>query len=95
MRWKNTSFPLYDEMQYLVHGIVAMGAGAFHPGRTPSPTPSDSLKTVDLDQSMSTQPDRTSSLCTVDLQASLLSDKLTKETEGSIQVIFLLRVHTG
>ncbi|KAJ7745907.1 hypothetical protein DFH07DRAFT_711778, partial [Mycena maculata] len=31
-RWRRTPFPLYDEILYLVDGVVATGAGAFHPG---------------------------------------------------------------
>ncbi|KAF8056485.1 Myb/SANT-like DNA-binding domain-containing protein, partial [Lyophyllum atratum] len=29
-RWRKTPFPLYDDIHYLVSGIVATGAGAFH-----------------------------------------------------------------
>ncbi|KIL59134.1 hypothetical protein M378DRAFT_56114, partial [Amanita muscaria Koide BX008] len=29
-RWRKTSFPLYDEMYFLVDGIIATGAGGFH-----------------------------------------------------------------
>ncbi|KIL55164.1 hypothetical protein M378DRAFT_42800, partial [Amanita muscaria Koide BX008] len=29
-RWRKTSFPLYDKMYFLVDGIIATGAGAFH-----------------------------------------------------------------
>ncbi|KAJ7506501.1 hypothetical protein B0H11DRAFT_2272238 [Mycena galericulata] len=31
-RWRKTPFPLYDDLAYLVDGIVATGAGAFHAG---------------------------------------------------------------
>ncbi|KAJ6503676.1 hypothetical protein C8R45DRAFT_1209316 [Mycena sanguinolenta] len=31
-RWQTTPFPLYDDMLYLVEGIIATGAGAFHAG---------------------------------------------------------------
>ncbi|KAJ7763295.1 hypothetical protein B0H16DRAFT_1883690 [Mycena metata] len=31
-RWRKTPFPLYDDILYLVEGIVATGAGAFHGG---------------------------------------------------------------
>ncbi|KAJ7703618.1 hypothetical protein B0H17DRAFT_1127233 [Mycena rosella] len=31
-KWRNTPFPLYDEILYLVDGIIATGAGAFHAG---------------------------------------------------------------
>ncbi|KAJ7816476.1 hypothetical protein B0H13DRAFT_2460060 [Mycena leptocephala] len=31
-KWKTTPFPLYDDILYLVDGIVATGEGAFHPG---------------------------------------------------------------
>ncbi|KAJ6527228.1 hypothetical protein DFH09DRAFT_1328195 [Mycena vulgaris] len=41
-RWRNTPFPLYDEILYLVDGIVATGAGAFHPSaRVASQTQTD------------------------------------------------------
>jgi hypothetical protein len=36
-QWRHTPFPLYDEIQYLVKGIVATGAGAFHAGMSPPP----------------------------------------------------------
>ena len=47
--WKSTPFPLYDEVLYLVHGIFATGAGAFHPGLTPEPpsTPSSPRTVLD------------------------------------------------
>jgi len=37
-RWRVAPFPLYDEMHYLVNGIVATGADVFHPGQTPAPS---------------------------------------------------------
>ncbi|KAJ7223788.1 hypothetical protein C8J57DRAFT_1535928 [Mycena rebaudengoi] len=41
-KWRNTSFPLYDDILYLVDGIIATGAGAFHAGTTQSQSqPSD------------------------------------------------------
>ncbi|KAJ7452560.1 hypothetical protein FB451DRAFT_1145210 [Mycena latifolia] len=33
-RWRKSAFPLYDDIAYLVDGIVATGAGAFHAGGT-------------------------------------------------------------
>ncbi|KAF8171127.1 Myb/SANT-like DNA-binding domain-containing protein [Pholiota molesta] len=36
-RWRTTAFPLYDDMHYLVHGVVATGDDAFHPGQSPPP----------------------------------------------------------
>ncbi|KAJ7659059.1 hypothetical protein DFH06DRAFT_1406054 [Mycena polygramma] len=33
-RWRKTPFPLYDDVLYLVEGIVATGAGAFHASGT-------------------------------------------------------------
>ena len=36
-RWRKTPFPLYDDMHFLVHGIVATGAEAFHAGSQPQP----------------------------------------------------------
>ena len=45
-QWRHTPFPLYDETQYLVKGVVATGAGAFHAGETP--TPSSPFFTSDL-----------------------------------------------
>ena len=30
--WQNKSFPLFDDMDYLIHGTVATGKGAFRPG---------------------------------------------------------------
>ena len=41
-RWRMTSFPLYDDIHFLVNGIVATGAGAFHPGRSISPSATQS-----------------------------------------------------
>jgi hypothetical protein len=35
-KWQKTPFPLYDDMHYLVAGIVATGAGAFHAGAVPA-----------------------------------------------------------
>jgi hypothetical protein len=34
-RWRKTSFPFNDEMYFLVDGIIATGAGAFHAGSQP------------------------------------------------------------
>ncbi|KAJ7902591.1 hypothetical protein B0H14DRAFT_2286916, partial [Mycena olivaceomarginata] len=34
--WQTTSFPLYDNMLFLVDGIITTGAGAFHAGTSPS-----------------------------------------------------------
>ncbi|KAF8344682.1 hypothetical protein F5887DRAFT_824285, partial [Amanita rubescens] len=48
-RWRSTPFPLYDEVMYLVHGIVATGAGAFHPGLTPEPPSTPSSPRTELD----------------------------------------------
>ncbi|KAJ6576148.1 hypothetical protein DFH09DRAFT_1311585 [Mycena vulgaris] len=39
-RWRKTCFPLYDDILYLVDGIVAIGAGAFHAGAS---QPDDTL----------------------------------------------------
>jgi hypothetical protein len=30
--WHKIPFPLYDDIHFLVHGVVATGAGAFHVG---------------------------------------------------------------
>ncbi|THU88670.1 hypothetical protein K435DRAFT_679348 [Dendrothele bispora CBS 962.96] len=53
-KWRTTAFPLYDDMFYLVHGIIATGNDTFHAGGTseatprsplaPSPTPDDTLR---------------------------------------------------
>jgi hypothetical protein len=40
-RWRTALFPLYDNIFYLVNGVVATGASAFHPGRSISPTASE------------------------------------------------------
>ncbi|KAF4617343.1 hypothetical protein D9613_006439 [Agrocybe pediades] len=37
-KWKCTSFPLYDDMHFLVNGIVATGDSAFHPGQSVPPS---------------------------------------------------------
>ncbi|KAF5354104.1 hypothetical protein D9756_007273 [Leucocoprinus leucothites] len=37
--WHRHSFPCYDEMHYLIKGVVATGAGAFHPSETPVSSP--------------------------------------------------------
>ncbi|KAF8151407.1 Myb/SANT-like DNA-binding domain-containing protein [Crassisporium funariophilum] len=37
-QWRSTPFPLYNDIHILVNGIVAMGDGAFLPGRSLSPT---------------------------------------------------------
>jgi hypothetical protein len=36
--WCKTPFPLYNDILYLVDGIVAMGAMAFHAGNPPAAT---------------------------------------------------------
>ncbi|KAF8229798.1 hypothetical protein L208DRAFT_1177188, partial [Tricholoma matsutake] len=28
--WHKTPFPLHDDIHFLVHGVIATGAGAFH-----------------------------------------------------------------
>ncbi|KAF5346743.1 hypothetical protein D9756_010444 [Leucocoprinus leucothites] len=37
--WHRHSFPCYDEMHYLIKGVVATSAGAFHPSETPVSSP--------------------------------------------------------
>ncbi|KAG5652135.1 hypothetical protein H0H81_006172 [Sphagnurus paluster] len=59
-RWRTTTFPLFDDIHFLVNGIVATGAGAFHPGRSISPTAtesssSDSVHAESLDVSATSQ----------------------------------------
>ncbi|CAK5270799.1 unnamed protein product [Mycena citricolor] len=44
-KWQSTPFPLYEDMLYLVDGIVATGEGAFHPG-IPTITPADVVSSV-------------------------------------------------
>ncbi|KAK7689262.1 hypothetical protein QCA50_007953 [Cerrena zonata] len=44
--WQTWAFPLYDKIDSLVFGVVAMGANAYHPGQTTSdgsPSPSSTL----------------------------------------------------
>lgn len=80
-QWKNTPFPLYDEMSYLVDGVVATGAGAFHAGETPrsgepSPAPTPYQETEPDD---STQEPAGLSASV----GSLLDDDIAKEIEVS------------
>ncbi|KAF9233928.1 hypothetical protein BU15DRAFT_79627 [Melanogaster broomeanus] len=35
LRWEHTPFPFYDEMLFLIDGIVATGSAAFHAGGRP------------------------------------------------------------
>ncbi|KAJ7036435.1 hypothetical protein C8F04DRAFT_1258001 [Mycena alexandri] len=51
--WRKTPFPLYDNILYLVEGIVATGAGAFHAGASQTSTLTQSTQSV----SQSTQYD--------------------------------------
>jgi len=82
-KWRNKPFPLYEELYILVHGVVATGASAFHPGRSPSPS-------GDTDQSSDDESDPVSSLSTTSVQ-SILSDELTQEISNSSQVCTLFQ----
>ncbi|KAJ7760868.1 hypothetical protein DFH07DRAFT_957399 [Mycena maculata] len=46
--WRFKGFPLFDEMADLVDGAVAMGEGAFQPGRAPSPDWPEELPSDDF-----------------------------------------------
>src|ERR1700761_2208858 len=35
-KWRSKPFPVYDDIQFLVEGTIATGAGAFHAGVLPS-----------------------------------------------------------
>jgi len=82
-KWRNKPFPLYDELYILAHGVVATGAGAFHPGGSPSPS-------GDTDQSSDDESNPVSSLSTTSVQ-SILSDELMQEISNSSQVCTLFR----
>jgi len=79
--WRNTPFPLYDEMSYLVDGVVATGAGAFHAGETPqsSPTPQAYQETEPDDSTQESAPGPSSIPSTS--VGSLLDDDVAKEIE--------------
>ena len=49
-QWHYTPFPLYDQIEYLVKGVIATGAGAFHASESPpsSPAPSTLLSISDI-----------------------------------------------
>jgi len=91
--WRNTPFPLYDEMSYLVDGVVATGAGAFHAGETPrsSPTPDRDTEpddsTQDPDSSVDSTQDPDSSVPSTFSQlsasfgTSLVDQDVAKEIE--------------
>ncbi|KAJ7717640.1 hypothetical protein DFH07DRAFT_761906 [Mycena maculata] len=55
-RWRTTPFPLYNDILYLVEGIVATGAGAFHPGaQTQSQTQTETQAETDVDSQSQSQ----------------------------------------
>ena len=38
--WRNTPFSLYDDIHFIVDGVVVTGAAAFHPRQSPPTSPS-------------------------------------------------------
>ncbi|RDB18592.1 hypothetical protein Hypma_014785, partial [Hypsizygus marmoreus] len=95
-------FPLYHEMQYLVDGFIATGAGVFHSGNSPapSPAPSDSSKrsategpreadTQDMSKEAPAAVTHTSSSLSFTAN-SLLSDNLVSEiTSDSVAMVLV------
>ena len=56
--WRDTPFPLYDQCEFLIKGVIAMGADAFHPGQTPPslpPHPDTTLSTATFSLSLPSQ----------------------------------------
>ncbi|KAJ7758440.1 hypothetical protein B0H14DRAFT_2252934, partial [Mycena olivaceomarginata] len=50
--WQTTPFPLYDDMLFLVDGIIATGAGAFHTGTPPSQSAAVSQSSIGTSQNL-------------------------------------------
>ena len=80
--WRNTPFPLYDELSYLVEGVVATGAGAFHAGArsATSPTPDQETEPDDSTQEPAFSVSSTIPSTSV---GSLLDDDVAYEIEVS------------
>ncbi|KAG6917476.1 hypothetical protein DXG01_002339 [Tephrocybe rancida] len=82
-RWRDTPFLLYDQLEYLVNGVVATGAAAFHPGESPAATESipwsdsEQGSPIPFTESILTS----SSQQTMTTASSILNDELTAELE--------------
>ena len=75
-RWRDTLFPLYDQCEFLIKGVVATGAGAFHPGQTPPSSPPylETFLTTTSSQTLQSQ----------EFESSFLTDELSNEITSDL-----------
>ncbi|KAG6875044.1 hypothetical protein C0992_005402 [Termitomyces sp. T32_za158] len=86
-RWRDTPFLLYHEVEYLVHGVVATEAAAFHPGNSPATTEEISWSDSNYGSPISPPAPLPSisaagSFQSVSTDSSILQDELTQEIEA-------------